>query len=121
LTQEQAAKKSADFLTEELSERLAQGPVRFRVLVQLADDGDEVADSTIVWPETRSVLDFGLLTITQCVDESLPDRRKIIFDPVPRVDGIDSAGDPLTDVRSDIYLLSGRRRRAAAAKEPAIA
>jgi catalase len=28
------------------------------------------------------------------------------------VDGIDSSGDPLTDMRSDVYLLSGRRRRA---------
>ena len=36
--------------------------------------------------------------------------------PDPRVDGIESAGDPLTEVRSDIYLLSGRRRRAHAAK-----
>ena len=44
----------------------------------------------------------------------VPERRKIIFDPLPRVDGIDSAGDPLTDVRADLYLLSGRRRRAAA-------
>jgi len=35
---------------------------------------------------------------------------------VPRVDGIDSSGDPLTEVRSEIYLLSGRRRRAAVAK-----
>jgi hypothetical protein len=25
-----------------------------------------------------------------------PERRKIIFDPLPRVDGIASAGDPLT-------------------------
>lgn len=116
LTPEQAAKKSANFLAQELSERLAKGPAKFRILVQLADRGDEVADATIIWPENRSVLDFGLLTITERVDESLPDRRKIIFDPVPRVDGIDSAGDPLTDVRSDIYLLSGRRRRAAAAK-----
>jgi hypothetical protein len=49
------------------------------------------------------------------VDELAPERRKIIFDPLPRVDGIDSAGDPLTAVRSDIYLLSGRRRRGAAA------
>jgi len=44
----------------------------------------------------------------------MPDLRRIIFDPLPRVDGIDSSGDPLTEVRSDIYLLSGRRRRAAA-------
>jgi catalase len=47
------------------------------------------------------------------VSESDPDLRKIIFDPIPRVDGIDPAGDPLTPVRSAIYLLSGRRRRAA--------
>ncbi len=42
-----------------------------------------------------------------------PERRKIIFDPLPRVDGIDASGDPLTQARADIYLLSGRRRRAA--------
>jgi catalase len=35
---------------------------------------------------------------------------------VPRVDGIDPSGDRLTEVRSDIYLLSGRRRRAAGEK-----
>jgi pyruvate/2-oxoglutarate dehydrogenase complex dihydrolipoamide dehydrogenase (E3) component len=45
-----------------------------------------------------------------------PERRKIIFDPVPRVDGIDTSGDSLSEVRSDIDLLSGRRRRAASAK-----
>ncbi len=98
-----------------MSERLAQGPVRFRVMVQLAEAGDVVADATALWPETRSMLEFGKLAITQRVDELAPERRKIIFDPLPRVDGIDSAGDPLTALRADIYLLSGRRRRAAAA------
>jgi catalase len=115
LTPEQAAKKTADFLAAELSERLSRGPVRFGVLVQLAEAGDEVADATAVWPETRLLVEFGTLAVTERVDELAPERRKIIFDPVPRVDGIDSAGDPLTAVRSDIYLLSGRRRRAAAA------
>jgi catalase len=50
------------------------------------------------------------------VDDTEPERRKIIFDPIPRVDGIDTSGDPLSEVRSDIYLLSGRRRRVSAAK-----
>jgi catalase len=85
------------------------------VLVQLAEAGDDVIDSTAVWPESRPEADFGSLAITERVDELAPERRKIIFDPVPRVDGIDSAGDPLTAVRSELYLLSGRRRRAAAA------
>jgi hypothetical protein len=55
---------------------------------------------------------------TDRVDELAPERRKIIFDPIPRVNGIDSAGDPLTALRSELYLLSGRRRRAATAKLP---
>jgi catalase len=115
LTAEQAARKTSDFLAAEMSERLARGPAGFRVLVQLAEAGDEVTDSTALWPETRPLLEFGTLAITERVDDLAPERRKIIFDPLPRVDGIDSAGDPLTAVRSEIYLLSGRRRRAAAA------
>ena len=61
-------------------------------------------------------MEFGTLSIQERVDELAPEQRKIIFDPLPRVDGIDSAGDPLTDVRADIYLQSGRRRRAAGAR-----
>jgi catalase len=114
LTPESAQQKSADFLGVELSERLAKGPIGFRVLVQLAEPADKVDDSTSLWPESRPQLEFGRATISKRVDELAPELRKMIFDPIPRVDGIDSAGDPLTEVRSDIYLLSGRRRRAAA-------
>src|SRR5262249_38140777 len=114
LSPEQAAEKTHDFLTTEMLERLAEGPVRFRVLVQLAQDGDDVIDATVVWPETRELVEFGTITLTERVDELAPEWRKVIFDPIPRVDGIDSSGDPLIEVRSEIYLLSGRRRRAAA-------
>lgn len=114
LTAEEAARKPSDFLAAELSGRLAAGPVGFRIVVQLAAPGDDPTDATAVWPDDREEVAFGTLTLTERVDELAPERRKIIFDPVPRVDGIDPAGDPLTDVRSDVYLLSGRRRRAAA-------
>ena len=116
LSPEEAAKKTTDFLAAELSARLAKGPVVFHLKVQLSEDGDDVTDSTAVWPDTRPETELGTFTLTARVDELDPERRKIIFDPVPRVDGIDSAGDPLTDVRSDIYLKSGRRRRQAAAE-----
>jgi catalase len=116
LRPEQVAKRTADFLAAELSERLAKGPAVFRVLVQLAEAGDDVTDSTKIWPESRPETEFGVIAIRERVDELAPERRKIIFDPLPRVDGIDSAGDPLTAVRSDLYLVSGRRRRAAAAQ-----
>jgi catalase len=115
LSPEQAAGKTSDFLAAEMSERLARGPARFRVAIQLAQDGDDVTDATAVWPDIRELAEFGTLDLTERVDELAPERRKVIFDPVPRVEGIDSAGDPLTEVRSEIYLLSGHRRRAATA------
>jgi catalase len=116
LTSDQAAAKTTDFLSAEISARITRAPVGFLVLVQVAENEDEVTDATKVWPESRQFVEFGTLTLKVRVDELAPEHRKIIFDPVPRVDGIDPSGDPLTDLRSDIYLLSGRRRRADAAK-----
>jgi catalase len=111
LSNEEAAAKPANFLFDEIGPRLARGPVRLGVLVQMAGPDDDVADATVTWPDSRPEVPFGVITLTARVDDQAPDRRGIIFDPVPRVDGIDSSGDPLTEVRSDIYLLSGRRRR----------
>ena len=116
LSNEQAAAKSKDFLFDEIGPRLAKAPVRLGVFVQLAEPGDDVTNASVTWPDNRKEVPFGTITLTARVDDQGPERWKIIFDPVPRVDGIDSSGDPLTDVRADVYLLSGRRRRAAASE-----
>ena len=107
-----AAAKSENFLFDEIGPRLAKEPVKLGVFVQMAEPGDDVADASVTWPDDRTEIPFGTITLTARVDDQAPDRRKIIFDPLPRVDGIDSSGDPLTEVRADVYLLSGRRRRA---------
>ena len=112
LSNEDAAAKSENFLFDEMGRRLAKEPVTLGVFVQMAEPGDDVADATVTWPDSRTEIPFGTITLTARVDDQVPDRRRIIFDPLPRVDGIDSSGDPLTEVRADIYLLSGRRRRA---------
>jgi catalase len=112
LSDEATAAKSEDFLFDELGPRLATEPVKLGVFVHMAEPGDDVADASVTWPDNRTEIPFGTITLTARVDDQVPDRRRIIFDPVPRIDGIDSSGDPLTEVRSDIYLLSGRRRRA---------
>ena len=113
LSDEQAAAKSENFLFDEIGQRLAKEPVKLGVFVQMAEPGDDVADASVTWPDSRREIPFGTITLTARVDDQAPERRSIIFDPLPRVDGIDSSGDPLTDIRADIYLLSGRRRRAA--------
>jgi catalase len=113
LSREEAAAKSENFLFDEIGPRLAREPVKLGVFVQMAEPGDDVADASVTWPDSRAEIPFGTLTLTARVDDQVPDRRNIIFDPVPRVEGIEASGDPLTEVRADIYLLSGRRRRAA--------
>jgi catalase len=113
LSSEQAAAKSKDFLFDEIGPRLAQAPVKLGVFVQFAEPGDDVTDASVAWPDSRKEVRFGTITLIARVDDQEPERRKIIFDPLPRIEGIDSSGDPLTAVRADVYLLSGRRRRAA--------
>jgi len=114
LSNEEVAAKSENFLFDEIGERLARGPIQLGVFVQMAGPGDDVTDASTSWPETRTEIPFGTIVLTARVDDQVPELRKIIFDPLPRIDGIDASGDPLTGVRADVYLLSGRRRRAAA-------
>jgi catalase len=115
LSDADAAKKSPNFLMDELGERLARGPVRFHVRVQIAGGGDDTADATVRWPDDRPEMEFGTVALTTRLNADDPEFQRIIFDPIPRVDGIDPSDDPLIQVRSALYLLSGRRRRAAAA------
>jgi catalase len=111
-----AAKKSANYLFDEIAQRLGKGGIRMRIAVQLAAPGDPVNDSTVHWPKDRRDADFGTFEVSEIVPENDAEQRHIIFDPIPRVDGIEPSDDPLLDVRANLYLMSGRRRRAQGGK-----
>ena len=81
--------------------------------MQVAGDGDGVDDATVHWPADRAVVDLGTLRLTAPVPGDAAEQKQVTFDPIPRVDGIDPSADPLLELRAAIYLLSGRRRRAA--------
>jgi catalase len=109
------AKLGADYHYEELAHRVKQSPIRFKVLVQVAAPGDVTDDATVHWPEDRELVELGTIELTSVLDDSLVQQKHIIFDPIPRVDGIEPSADPLLELRAAIYLLSGRERRAAKA------
>ena len=111
-----AATKPPNFLFDELAARVARAPIQFKILVQLANDGDVVDDATVHWPENRTLLELGTISLTAPVPDSDHEQKQIIFDPIPRLDGIAPSADPLLEVRAAVYLLSGRRRRAAPEK-----
>jgi catalase len=104
--------KGENFLFDEIKQRIASGPVKFDLVVQLAEPGDATDDSTVRWPEDRPRVTLGQFVFDAPVPELETAQRRIIFDPIPRVDGIDASADPLFQPRADLYLLSGRRRRA---------
>jgi catalase len=110
-----AALKARDtnYLFEELTDRIAKAPISFQILVRVADDTDIVDDATVHWPEGRRLVNFGRMVLTGPVAGDAREQKKIIFDPIPRVEGIDPSDDPLLELRAAIYLLSGRRRRQA--------
>jgi catalase len=113
LDQAATAAKDPNYLFDEIKERVGKEEIKFKVAVQLAEDGDEVNNATIHWPEDREVLGIGTLALNALVPDDAQEQKHIIFDPIPRVDGIDPSDDPLLELRAAIYLLSGRRRRAA--------
>ena len=108
------ATQSPNFLFDEIAARVAKEPARFRILVQLAREGDVTDDATIRWPEDRRLVALGELSLDAIVPDNANAQQHIIFDPVPRVDGIEASADPLFEPRANVYLMSGRRRRAAA-------
>jgi catalase len=105
--------KGTEFLMDEIKERVAKGPVRFKVMVQVAEDGDPTNDVSIAWPDYRRQVELGTIELTGPVADSMAEQKQVIFDPIPRLDGIEPSDDPLLELRAAVYLISGRRRRQA--------
>ncbi|MBV9154859.1 MAG: catalase family peroxidase [Acidobacteriaceae bacterium] len=116
----EAKTKDADFLFNEIKQRLESRAVEFRILVQLANPGDTVNDATIHWPDDRETVELGTVALTADTLDNAREQQTIIFDPIPRVEGIEASDDPLLELRAAVYLLSGRRRRKAPEPEEAL-
>jgi catalase len=115
LTEDKLPNVRENFHYEELEHRVKQSPIRFKIAVQVAAPGDVTDDATIHWPEDRELIEFGTIELTKVLPDSLAQQKHIIFDPIPRIDGIEPSADPLLELRAAIYLLSGRERRSAKA------
>lgn len=80
-------------------------------MAQMGEDGDVTDDVTKEWPESRKVIELGTITLTSPEQDDAEVQRKIIFDPIPRVQGIEPSADPLLEMRAAVYLISGKERR----------
>jgi catalase len=109
LTPDVAKAKGADFLTDELDERLAAQPVRFEYQVQIAAHGDSTVDPSKPWQSTQTVT-VGTLEITGVETEREHDGDIVVFDPMRVTDGIEASDDPVLHFRTIAYSASVKLR-----------
>ena len=112
LTKEQTDKASPNYLFDELPMRLSKMPAQFKIAVQLAEKGDEVNDPTVVWPETRKLVELGTLTLKSVDPKGSEFERTVMFNPLVLVDGIEPSADPILLARPAAYAVSYGRRLA---------
>jgi catalase len=111
LSEADAKAKAPDFLAEELKARVAAGPVKFRMIVQLPNAGDLTKDPSIVWPEDRTTIELGTISIISVVADSEAAQKALVFFPTSLTDGIELSDDPFPALRSAVYALSFARRQ----------
>jgi len=113
LSTEDLASKEPEYLQTELKERIAAGPIGFKLLAQVALDTDVTDDATVHWAETNPVVELGELKVESILEDNDALQKTTIFDPIPRVKGVAPSADPLLEMRAALYLISGKQRRAA--------
>ena len=106
LSPDDASTRSSNFLREELESRLRNGPVVFRLLLQLAGESDPTDDVTALWPADRPLVELGRLEVTGISPTGATDERRLVFDPTNLTDGIDLSADPILLARSAAYSIS---------------
>ena len=110
--QTQLAQLGPDFLSADLKQRLAAGPLRWRLVVILAAGGDPTNDATKAWPADREQIEVGTLVVRAAQDEADRPCRDINYDPTVLPTGIEISDDPLLPARSSAYANSFDRRTA---------
>ncbi len=105
-----ASKVTPSYLFDELPKRLARGPVKFRLVAQLANPGDQTSDGSIVWPEDRKLVELGMLNLTTVAPDNAALQKSLAFSPVILTDGIQLSDDPFPVLRASVYALSVAHR-----------
>lgn len=103
-------KTQPDFLADDLEARLAQGPLRWHLVLTVAQPGDPTNDATQAWPADRERIDAGTLVLQRASAQSEGVCRDINFDPTILPAGLKPSDDPLLAARSAAYAVSFNRR-----------
>jgi catalase len=99
-----------DALFDDYLARSRKGPVRWHLIVVLANPGDVTDNATVEWDAKHRRIDVGTLTLTGAAVETQGHCRDVVFDPLILPMGVTASDDPLLAGRSAVYSASFRRR-----------
>jgi catalase len=112
LPKEEDAKADPNYLSKEIRERVSRAPVWFKLFLEIAEEGDDLDNPSIAWPESRTKVELGSIEITEAVANNVAAERNLFFQPGALTSGIE-AQDPMIKVRMESYPVSYQRRKAA--------
>jgi catalase len=110
LSPREAKRRGREYLQQEIRERIADGPVRFTLELQVAAPDDRVDDPATEWPTDRQRVQAGTLEITGVETERETGDDVLVFDPGRVTDGIELSNDPVLRFRPKAYSESVARR-----------
>jgi catalase len=112
------AKRGPDFLEQEITQRVANAPQRWTMVVTVANPGDPTADPSQPWPADRRTIEVGTLIAQHVEAERDGPCRDINYDPTVLPSGMRTSDDPFPAARSSAYAKSFDLRTAEAKDYP---
>jgi catalase len=81
ISDEETKSKGKDYLFEELADRIGSGPFEFKIVAQVAEEGDVTDNCLVLWPEERKLVELGTVKVEgiKGVEESLTEQKKVCF------------------------------------------
>ncbi len=109
VSDEEAAKRPPNALADNLRTSVEKGPVKFRLMVQVAAADDPTTDATKIWPDSRPTVELGEIAVTKALDTQKVE-NELLYLPTNLTNGIEPSDDPLINTRTEAYAESFGRR-----------
>ena len=110
LAPDELARKSPQYLAEEIKARVAEHPVSFKLYAQVAEEGDQIENPAVAWPDTRRRVLLGTSGSVKTAANTPEDHKVLVFNPGNIPDGIQN-GRPHAGLRKAAYPISVKERQ----------
>ncbi len=117
LSDDEVKAKGANFLFDDLRQRVKEGKVAFNFNLELAQPGDKIDSATVPLPEGRKKVTLGLLKITSVSEDGGGPCLTTNYSPMVMPKGVEASADPMLPARAAPYAVSLGRRLVEGAKQ----